>query len=250
MTEASEPRPAQNICMNGCAERNDQDELEPVYTSGNYTLCDNCIDRLDRYITNIRKNYPRLVAHLMPGSVEKDPDSKQTKKPVAPLPVRVEVIDLADERHYLLGGSLPIANVRGAVGVIQKWAMTVRTQRRFTHRPQRFTITTELAVLESSWQWVLQQPWTPALMKDMRKLNSHLSNAVGLYRFKPTAWCPTVLQPGDSGNDTDKPVACLGPLYTKTRDPLLIVCLKCRRKYNRDDTERLWREKLLYTGTK
>ncbi|GAA3510131.1 hypothetical protein GCM10022234_00420 [Aeromicrobium panaciterrae] len=238
-----------NTCMNGCEERNDEDELEPVYTSDRFTLCDNCIRRLDKYIDNIRKNYPRLVAHLMPGSVEKDPESKQTKKPVAPLPVRVEVIDLADERHYLIGGSLPIENVRGAVGVIQRWAMTVRTQRRFTTRPKRYTIASELAVLERSWEWVLQQPWTPALMKDMRKLNSELSNAVGLYRFRPTAWCPTVLQPGDAGNESTEPVLCEGPLLTLSRDPLAIVCLKCRRKYDRDDADRLWREKLAREGT-
>lgn len=227
-------------CAAGCKTRNAAGDLERVQTSDSLALCDSCADRLWTFVRNIGRNYRELRRHMIRTSTpEVDDESAHTKTPVAPAPVRLEVVDLTDERHIKsVDNRRVVANVRGALGIVQRWSHTVRSSRRYK-TPDPVTMTTELTVLERNFEWIVCQPWAGSMFHDLRKLNSRILDAVGIQRQRPLGRCDAVVQDDENG-----PHVCGGPIFI-LRYTLGVVCGSCQRQYGRDELESRWPASLI-----
>lgn len=225
-------------CSAGCKTRNDAGELEPIQTRDGLALCESCAERLGEFLKNIRRNYPELRRHML--RVAGTADERHQTNPVPPAPLRVAILDLIDERHIqAVDGSRAVLNVRGSLGVVQRWSETVRIQRRFTYRPPAVTMDGELELLTRNYEWIVLQPWAGSMFHQLRRLNSRILDAIGIQRQKPIGRCDTVIQDDETG-----PRTCGGPIFM-LRYTLGVVCGSCQRQYGRDELESRWPAQLI-----
>jgi hypothetical protein len=215
-------------CQNGCKEADAAGVLQPRLTEDGRTLCEPCCDRLWKALDRLPDHYVRLHVAILPGSVERNPETKATKRVNAPAPLRIDPIDLSDERHYLIGGSLPLDRVRGVVGVLQKWANLIRVQQgsETTAHP---TMTSEVARLTASFNFLMRQPYAANAYKEIMAEHRKVRDAIGIYRGRPVGKCPVVV------TDDEQTVGevCGGALFPMS---LGVKCVRCNAVW---DSERL-----------
>src|SRR5690606_10839463 len=114
----------------------------------------------------------------LPGSVPAAPGSKKGKGgKVPPAPVRVDVLDLVDDRYGVRSdGSM---DRRGTLGVLESWARLVREERRMAQPSTPATVVNECAFLHRQVDWSCEQPWVNEFYREIRSLARDLSTVIG-----------------------------------------------------------------------
>lgn len=193
-------------CVNGCQTRPDDDgNRHPVLTEPPSLLCRGCEDRLLGWLDTIPQHYALLPAFIEPGSVDTNPESKTTKNPNPPVPVRLEVLDLLDTRlGRRWSGTEAADDRRGTLGVLWGWARAVREEHPNGLAVPRdaCTVAGEAAFLRRHLLWCAEQPWVDELCDEIRNLHRDLADAVGDYRPRPVGYCDAPTEDGE----------CKGPL--------------------------------------
>jgi hypothetical protein len=208
---------APSECLNGC-ESMQGDARSKVFCEPGQRLCPKCTTRLDKWLRAIPDNFGRLLWVKDHGTVPTDPGTKHTKRPDAPAPMRLEVIDLLDIRAE-----------RGVLGIVHSWAYLVR-DRRHLDPPERVTVAGECSLLMGHLAWCASQDWAGDLYDEIRVLARTLNDTVGEYRPKPVGTCAALRDVPDSTVQ----VPCGGALVMDKVDPDSddrgVHCLRCDNK--------------------
>jgi hypothetical protein len=180
----------QPACLTGCRTAPDDDgNRHPVRTEHPSLLCHRCEDRLQTWLERIPEAYADLPMFVQPGSVDANPESQATKRAHPPVPLRLEVVDLLDQRlgrRWL--GTQPAEDRHGAVGVLETWARLVREERNIDPAGPA-TVVGEAAFLLRHRLWIVEQPWVDEFYDDIKTLHRAISDAVGDYRPRPVGRC-------------------------------------------------------------
>lgn len=206
-------------CGNDCKDADASGVLQPRHTEDGRAICEECCDRLWKALDNLADYYVRLGAAILPGSVDRNPETKATKRVHAPAPLRIDPVDLSDERHILLGGSLPVENVRGVVGVLQKWANLIRIQMGSPTLANP-TLTTELRRLTGSFDYLVRQPYAPSAYKAIMSTQRKVKDAIGIYRGRPVGKCPVVV----TDDEAEEGQVCGGALFPVAEGVKCVAC--------------------------
>ncbi len=217
-------------CLNGCHTRPDTDgNRHPVQTEDPSLVCRACEDRLLDWLDDIPTTYLLLPAFIEPGSVDGNPESKTTKAANPPVPVRLEVLDLLDERHgRRWQGTAAADDRRGVLGTLESWARMVREERKVATPVDAATVAGEAACLRRHLLWICEQPWVTELYTDIKTLHRDLADAVGDYRPRPVGRCENITEDGDCG----------GPLLP-SKWATGVHCVRCGAQWTESDLERL-----------
>lgn len=247
-------------CLNGCQEGTG-DARGPVLCQPKQRLCKPCVERLSKWLKAIPDTYALLDEVRDHGTVPSDPGTKQTKRPDAPAPMRLEVDDLLDDRrgyqHDDDGTPLLSDNRRGILGVVHSWAELVRDQRRLPRRctcghmalghqptgavrctakkctchgytPHPPSVTEECHLLAANLPWATGQDFAGELYEEIRQLNRTLTDTIGDYRARPVGRCAALkdLEIGDVNDPATVQVLCGGALVLD-EDKTGVKCLRC-----------------------
>lgn len=198
-------------CDNGCNTNG-----HPKQTEHGDHLCSNCDNQLRRWLNTIPDNYALLHLFIEHGTVERNPESQVTKRPTAPAPMRLEIIDLLDER---LGrkwlGIAPTNDRRGALGTLKAHLDHIADDRHLTNVPTHPTVTEACRLLQRHRIWVIQQDWAHDFFTEIKQLNRDLSDAIGDYQRPPVGHCHVEHETG----------RCNGPLFANPYGG--VRCVKC-----------------------
>jgi hypothetical protein len=170
-------------------------------------VCDSCRGDLDRWLKTIPDTYAILPTFIEHGTTEGNPDSKATKRSEAAAPMRLEIIDLLDNRHgrrWL--GLEPTNDRRGVAGTLKVHADRLHEERPLTAEHNDASVVAACQLLRRHLGWLTEQTWADELYNDLKTVNRTLSDAIGDYRPKPVGAChlPT--------DDEDSDAPCGGPL--------------------------------------
>lgn len=205
-------------CANPCTTIYDGQRSRTQVDGDRAILCARCEDQLRRWLLAIPDNYALLPTFREPGSTEKNPDSKSTKASYAQAPIRLEVIDLLDQRRGLMwNGTAPAHDRRGALGTLQVHVERLRLERMLASTSAPLTVSEACNLLHRHRLWITEQDWAPLLYEDLKLLNRQLSDAVGDYRRPPVGKCQLVPEEAET--------ACGGGLYPDQAGG--VHCVRC-----------------------
>lgn len=205
-------------CANGCTRR-DGDTRNPVQlpTDTRSRVCGRCETNLTRWLTEIPDNYALLPGFIHHGTTEQNPDSKATKRSEAAAPMRLEVIDLLDERlGRKWSGLTPTADRRGVIGVLQAHSDRVIDERDLI-LPAETTVTGHAKFLIRHLLWICEQDWVDEFTSELKHLAKSVSEAAGIFRRPPVGRCHV---PTDEDG-----TPCAGPLFAS--DFGGVNCARC-----------------------
>lgn len=225
-----------SVCLNGC-HSGSGDARRPVETQGPALICTgkgSCTERLTGWLRAIPDAYALLPAVVDHGTVAGNPENVRVKNPDPPAPMRLEILDLLDQRAE-----------RGALGVLRSWCDLVEDQRHlmrwcdcsharpshtghctmigcdcrsFTERT--VTVYGTVSVLLANLPWATEQDWIGDLYAEIKQLHRQLRDAVGEYRTHPVGTCKA--QPPGQGETA----VCGGPLFMD-REKRAVRCAEC-----------------------
>ncbi len=105
-------------CVNGCTVHSAGQQIRAQVTDPS-RICGRCEDKLEKWLREIPDHYALLPTFALPGSAEKNPESRTTKAAFVNPPVRLEVVDLMDARHgRIWNGTAPAHDRRGVIGTL------------------------------------------------------------------------------------------------------------------------------------
>lgn len=214
-------------CVNGCTHRSDGDTIR-VQTDPPSLICRRCEDNLTDWLDRIPDTYALLPIFISHGTAERNPDTKMTKAAEAPAPMRLDVVDLLDERRgrrWL--GTYPTEDRRGTLGTLESWARLVREERHIDTPASPPTVLTEARCLVRHLLWICEQQWVDELYADIKTLNRALRDTIGDYRPRPVGRCQVDQGEGDCG----------GPLMPATFGG--VRCARCGATWDIDALRRL-----------
>lgn len=186
-------------CATGCTKAGHKTQITPPRT-----ICPRCETQIGDWLRKIPDLFALLPRFVQHGTTDRNPDSKSTKAANAPAPMRLEIIDLLDNRRgrkWL--GTVTVEGRRGVLGAVVAWANEIRDGRKMA-TPEPHTVTEACALIGRHLPWVVDQDWADELHAELKSLHRELSDATGDYRPKPVGRCHVV------PDDTDQP--CGGPL--------------------------------------
>lgn len=255
-----------HYCVNGCTRINADDQRIPARAvTGN--LCDSCLDRLDRFLTEIPERYALLPDYLLPSAdLNLNPDKVSGTRPAAPVPVRLAALDLLDER---LGrkwlGTAAADERRGTIGTLLAIANELRSIRGSDPVTGSYVVT-EADYIRQGIDTLAASTGIADTYAELKTLHRDLGNAVGQYPPRPVGACYLIDDetPHDNatctcpcGHGTQPPSADMDPNDLEDHDctetwrqenacdgPLLpitsgVVCVSCGNKWGHDDLRRL-----------
>lgn len=157
-------------------------------------ICARCEDRLNHWLTTIPELYALLPTFIEHGTAERNPDSKATKNPYPPAPMRLDVVDLLDTRlGRKWAGTAPAHDRRGVVGTLRVHVETLIEERPLTATTWNDASVYDCCKLLSRHRlWIAEQEWGPFLYDEVRSIHRQLSDAVGDYRRPPVGHCHIV----------------------------------------------------------
>lgn len=213
-------------CLNGCTRRHG-DEYLAVTTEGRSQLCTQCEARMHGWLMHVPETYALVPLFIEHGTTTGNPESKATKGSTAQAPMRLDAIDLLDERRgRMWDGLAPTTDRRGVIGILKPWVELLCDERPLTNVTS-ITVTTACDLLDRHRLWVAEQEWVADLYDDLKRLNRTLSDAIGDYRQKPFSNCPVLTENGECG----------GPMFA---NPLGGAhCARCRETWDINDLARL-----------
>lgn len=213
-------------CANGCKSVYDGKRSPTQVKSDRALVCDHCEDQIEKWLREIPDHYALLPEFMLPGSAEKDPGSKATKAAYVALPVRLEVIDLLDQRPgRIWQGTAPAHDRRGVIGTLVVLVERLVDEKPLTP-PTNVTVSSACSLLARHRLWIAEQEWVTLLHDDLKQLHRALADAVGIYRRPPVGRCQVLMGEGD---DT-KP--CAGGLYPTEYGS--VRCTRCGETWNSD----------------
>lgn len=213
-------------CTNGCKRDSDGDRI-PVQTEPPSRICRHCEDNLHDWLTQIPDLYALLPTFATPGTVDKNPESKATKRAEAPAPVRLEVLDLLDTRlGRIWNGLAPAHDRRGVLGTLLTHAENL-TDTRPLSKPPAPNVTAICALLDRHRLWLAEQDWIKYLYDDTKQIHRQLSDATGDYRRPPVGHCHVERPEG----------RCNGPLFANKSGG--VRCAKCGAIWDADHLRQL-----------
>lgn len=204
-------------CANGCKTA----AKLKARTNGPSRLCSKCEDRLHQWLTKIPDAYALLPGFIEPGTAEPNPGSKATKKAEVAAPIRLEVLDLLDNRHgrqWL--GTAPAHDRRGVAGVLQSHVERLQEERPLTAEHDDRNVTAACALLDKHRFWLAEREWITDIYEDIQKLNREISDAIGEYRRPPVGRCHI---------DSDKG-PCDGKLFATAYGG--VHCVRCQATWD------------------
>ena len=213
-------------CANGCTRINNAGHREPTPAQAG-RLCNTCHDRLERWLTEIPERYALVPQYLLPSvDLDANPESKATKRPVAPTPLRLGALDLLDTR---LGrkwqGTEPTTDRRGTLGTLLAIANEIRVARGSTARTTS-SVLHEADTIRGQLNWLTQQDWIVETLQEIRILHRELGDAIGEYPPRPVGTCYIL-------TDTDE---CGGPLMPTDYG---VHCPRCGTRWGHDELRRV-----------
>lgn len=193
-------------------------------SSDEIMTCSLCVGKLDDALVTILELFALLPVFMLPGSVPVA-DRIKHRQVDAPAPVRLEVVDLMDDRI----GDLDDIRRRGIVGVLEQWARLVAQERRMSARPVKPSVATEVGFLRTHLNWVSEQPWVGEFAAEIMGTDPRqpgilrqLEQACGETPPRPKiiGRCPaSIIRDGE-------PQACGTALYADPASPS-VQCRKC-----------------------
>lgn len=233
-------------CLNGC-ESQQGDPRSKAHCEPGQLLCPRCAARLDKWLRALPESFGLLLWVKDHGSVPSDPGTMRTKRPDAPAPMRLEVVDLLDVRRE-----------RGVLGIVHSWAELVRDQRHDTrpctcdharpsHNQHRCTaqgcgcreytaveptFARECAYLIVNLAWCTGQAFAGELYDEIRVLARTIGDTVGEYRPKPVGTCHALIagELGEPGDPGPVQVLCGGALVMD-REGTGVHCTRCPARH-------------------
>lgn len=202
-------------CANGCTRINRAKQREPIHADrGN--LCRTCYQRLDEWLDAIPERYARVADYLLPtADLDKNPETKATKRANAPAPIRLAALDLLDQRRgRKWRGLVPADDRRGALGTLHANANLIRTQRNMRPEPHPHVMG-EADLLRAHLEWLAGVSHINEIHDEIRTLHRQLGDAIGEYPPKPIGQCDLIV------DDTE----CGGPIYPSHAG---VRCIRCR----------------------
>ncbi|MFC5268443.1 hypothetical protein ACFPJ1_40595 [Kribbella qitaiheensis] len=241
-------------CLNGC-QQGTGDARGPVLCQPGQYLCSDdtdkrrsCLTKLDGWLRDLPTLFGLLLWVKGHGTVPGNPENARTKQPDAPAPMRLEVVDLLDQRPGF-----------GALALLHGWAELVREQRNqprhctcghlaLGHQPNSVvactaktcrchayqpiapTVAAECKMILANLAYCTEQAWAGDLYTELKDLNRQLADTVGDYRARPVGKCAKL---------TDKPgvpvqVLCGGALVMD-REGHGVTCLTCGTHHRADE---------------
>lgn len=205
-------------CANGCTRRDDnQRNRVQLPTDTRSNVCGRCESNLGKWLHDIPNHYAMLPRFIQHGTAEKNPDSKATKRSEAAAPMRLEVIDLLDERlGRKWSGLTPTEDRRGVIGTLQAHSERVRDERDLTLTAGT-TVTEYADFLLRHLLWICEQDWAAEFTDEIKTLARSIADAAGIYRRPPVGRCHVPVD--------DDGTACNGPLFAS--DYGGVNCTRC-----------------------
>ena len=213
-------------CARGCTRINTDGNREPI-TARAGRLCHPCHDRLERWLTEIPERYALVPQYLLPSTdLDTNPETKTTKRPTPPVPLRLAALDLLDTR---LGrkwqGTEPTTDRRGTLGTLLTIANEIRETQGSTPRTTS-TVLHEADTIRGQLHWLTAQEWITDTYQEIRILHRDLGDAIGVYPPKPVGTCYVLDDEGECG----------GPLLPNTTG---VHCPKCGTRWGHDELRRI-----------
>lgn len=217
-----------NSCANGCTRINSDGNREPI-NPRHGRICNACTNRLERWLEQIPERYALLPRYLLPSAdLDANPESKATKRPHAPAPVRVAALDLLDTRKgRRWQGTEPTSDRRGALGALLAIANEIREARGSRPRDTS-TVLHEATTIRRQLDWLTTQPWITDVYQEVRTLHRDLGDAIGEYPPKPVGTCYVIPE----GEDDE----CGGPLLPNHSG---VFCPRCGTSWGHDELRRV-----------
>jgi hypothetical protein len=214
-------------CANGCTRITTAGDREPTPAKAG-RLCNTCADRLQRWLTEIPERYALVPQYLLPSAdLDANPESKATKRPQAPTPLRLGALDLLDTR---LGrkwqGTEPTTDRRGVLGTLLAIANEIRTSRGSKPRTTS-SVLHEADTIRGQLNWLTGQPFIIDIYTEIRILHRELGDAIGEYPPRPVGTCYVLT------GDLEE---CGGPLMPVTDG---VRCPRCGAHWNHDQLRRV-----------
>lgn len=194
-------------CLNRCESRQ-SDAVSKVLCEPGQNLCPRCVDRADTWLREIPTLYGLCLWVQDHGTVPSDPGTKRTKRPDPPAPMRLEVLDLLDQRTG-----------RGVLGIVHPWADLVRDER-CLWVPEKDTVAKACSLILRHLNYAAGRDWAGDLYDELASLHRTLQDTVGEYRAKPVGRCAAM--PDEQ--------LCDGPLVMD-RDRVGVRCLRCGARH-------------------
>lgn len=205
-------------CATGCKSNS-----RPRQTEGPSQLCNRCENDLHKWLREIPDLYALLPGYLLPGAVEKNPDSTTTKRSEVAAPVRLEILDLLDTRRgRIWQGTAPAHDRRGVIGTLQTYVDRLREERNLTTPHPDTNVAAACALLDRHRLWIAEQTWIDELHNDIKQLHRELSDATGNYRRPPVGRCHVIPENADT--------ACGGPLFANNYGG--VHCARCQATWD------------------
>lgn len=262
MTDHDDQLGTIRYCARGC-KRTLQDKTRvPVRaTTGN--LCRSCTEHLQDWLAEIPERYALLPTYLLPtADLDRNPESQATKRPTAPVPVRLAALDLLDDRlgHRTIDrdgwiDTIPGDERRGTIGTLLAIANEIR-EVRGSDRLTNSHVITEAGYIRDGIPVLAASTGIVDIYAELRTLHRQLGDAIGQYPPRPVGECPEIPdglthdeqtcscehhQTGDDCEDDcfttwNKANACGGPLLPMKLGG--VVCVTCSHKW--DETLLRW----------
>lgn len=217
-------------CVNGCTRRDGNRRDRVQLTRDNASrICGRCEANLTDWLTTIPQHYALLPRFTQHGTTEQNPETKTTKRSEAAAPMRLEVIDLLDERlGRKWSGMTPTTDRRGVIGILQAWTETVHDGRNLTAALPT-TVAAHCAFLRRHMLWIVEQEWVTDFTAEVKALNRAVSEAAGIYRRPPVGTCHVIPE------DATQP--CGGPLFASQYGG--VYCARCTATWDPDHLRQL-----------
>lgn len=211
-------------CVRGCSRINADGNREPVLANHG-RLCSHCASKLEQWLIEIPDRYALVPQFLLPSAdLDASPETKHTKRPTAPVPVRLAALDLLDTR---LGrkwqGTEPTPDRRGTLGVLLAIANEIREDNG-SRRRATSTVIHEADTIRGQLDWLTRQEWVTDAYEELRILHRELGDATGQHPARPVGTC------GRIRPNTDQP--CGGNIYPT--DEGGAKCRRCNASWDYD----------------
>lgn len=191
--------------------------------------CQTCIDKLDDALADTLTLFALLPAVIEPGSVQLD-DMPHGRQIDAPAPVRLEVLDMLDDRRaWSPAVDAPGDNRRGVVGLLESWATRMRQERRYSIPTGSPSVASEIGALRNNLAWIVEQDWVETFADEILKLHRDLEAVCGEPKAKPIGHCPEMVK--REGSDELAPCGAplFPPIYGET-----VTCERCKTSWPKD----------------
>lgn len=202
-------------CSNKCKRDSPDSERIPVQVDPPSRICRRCEDNIHDWLTQLPDLYALLPLFAIPGTVEKNPESKSTKRSEVEAPIRLDVIDLLDTRLGRIWlGTAPAHDRRGVVGTLMVYAEQLVEERPLSTPPAP-NVSALCTLLDRHRLWLGEQDWITLFHDELKTIHRACSDANGDYRRPPVGHCHIE---GDDG-------PCKGPLFANKNGG--VRCAKC-----------------------